>query len=131
MKFYIKEEEYKRISKENNVLKLYYLFQTKEYSVEPFENCFELNLDIKLLSILNTTEQITMNTKLNLKLIELDISNRLKNTLKTNNLIYMKDVIHKTEGELLNYNGFGRKQLVELKDIVKNQGFCLGMKKYS
>lgn len=57
-----------------------------------------------------------------------DISVRLRNCLSTANIVYIGDLIQKTEKELRKIPHLGRKSLDEAKDFLKEFGLELGIK---
>ncbi len=59
---------------------------------------------------------------------ELELSVRSYNCLKNENIIYVGDLVTKTEADMLKTANFGRKSLNELKDNLKNMGLNFGMK---
>jgi DNA-directed RNA polymerase subunit alpha len=59
---------------------------------------------------------------------ELELSVRSYNCLKNENIIYVGDLVTKTEGEMLKTANFGRKSLNELKDNLKLMNLGFGMK---
>ncbi len=59
---------------------------------------------------------------------ELELSVRSYNCLKNENIIYVGDLVVKSEGEMLKTANFGRKSLNELKENLKNMGLNFGMK---
>jgi DNA-directed RNA polymerase subunit alpha len=59
---------------------------------------------------------------------ELELSVRSYNCLKNENIIYVGDLVAKTESEMLKTANFGRKSLNELKDNLKAMGLNFGMK---
>ena len=59
---------------------------------------------------------------------ELELSVRSYNCLKNENIIYVGDLVVKTEIEMLKTANFGRKSLNELKDNLKSMGLSFGMK---
>ncbi|MBC6438136.1 MAG: DNA-directed RNA polymerase subunit alpha [Rhodobacteraceae bacterium] len=60
------------------------------------------------------------------KVDELELSVRAANCLKNDNIIYMGDLIQKTETELLRTPNFGRKSLNEIKDMLSGMALALG-----
>ncbi|MDR1032198.1 MAG: DNA-directed RNA polymerase subunit alpha [Holosporales bacterium] len=58
---------------------------------------------------------------------ELELSVRSMNCLKSDNVVYIGDLVHKTEGEMLKTPNFGRKSLNEIKDTLSQMGLHLGM----
>lgn len=59
---------------------------------------------------------------------ELELSVRSYNCLKSENIIYVGDLVSRTEAEMLKTANFGRKSLNELKDNLKAMGLSFGMK---
>lgn len=59
---------------------------------------------------------------------ELELSVRSYNCLKNENIIYVGDLVSKSEAEMLKTANFGRKSLNELKDNLKIMGLSFGMK---
>ncbi|MGI9511957.1 MAG: DNA-directed RNA polymerase subunit alpha C-terminal domain-containing protein, partial [Anderseniella sp.] len=58
---------------------------------------------------------------------ELELSVRSANCLKNDNIVYIGDLIQKTEGEMLRTPNFGRKSLNEIKEVLAQMGLHLGM----
>ena len=61
------------------------------------------------------------------KVDELELSVRSANCLKNDNIVYIGDLIQKTEGEMLRTPNFGRKSLNEIKEVLASMGLSLGM----
>jgi len=61
------------------------------------------------------------------KVDELELSVRSANCLKNDNIVYIGDLVLKTEGEMLKTPNFGRKSLNEIKDVLGNMGLRFGM----
>ncbi len=61
------------------------------------------------------------------KVEELELSLRAFNCLKKENIVYIGDLVSKTEGELLRTPNFGRKSLNEITEVLKQMGLHLGM----
>ncbi len=59
---------------------------------------------------------------------ELELSVRSYNCLKNEDIIYVGDLVTKSESDMLKTANFGRKSLNELKDNLKNMGLNFGMK---
>lgn len=59
---------------------------------------------------------------------ELELSVRSANCLKAANIQTIRDLVQKTESEMLKYRNFGKKSLQEIKDILAEMGLSLGMK---
>ena len=49
------------------------------------------------------------------------------NCLKNDNIIYIGDLVQKTEAEMLRTPNFGRKSLNEIKEVLASMGLRLGM----
>jgi DNA-directed RNA polymerase subunit alpha len=62
------------------------------------------------------------------KVDELELSVRSANCLKNDNIIYIGDLVQKTEVDMLRTPNFGRKSLNEIKEVLTNMGLHLGMK---
>ncbi len=76
------------------------------------------------------TEQVTelaFNPALLKKVDELELSVRSANCLKNDNIVYIGDLIQKTEAEMLRTPNFGRKSLNEIKEVLAAMGLHLGM----
>lgn len=58
---------------------------------------------------------------------ELELSVRSANCLEAANIITIKDLVTKTEPEMLKYRNFGRKSLNEIKEILSEMGLSFGM----
>ena len=61
------------------------------------------------------------------KVDELELSVRSANCLKNDNIVYIGDLIQKTEAEMLRTPNFGRKSLNEIKEVLAQMGLRLGM----
>jgi len=61
------------------------------------------------------------------KVDELELSVRSANCLKNDNIVYIGDLIQKTEGEMLRTPNFGRKSLNEIKEVLATMSLSLGM----
>ncbi len=75
-----------------------------------------------------TPEVPKFNRNLLRKVDELELSVRSANCLKNDNIIYIGDLVQKTEGEMLRTPNFGRKSLNEIKEVLAQMGLHLGMK---
>ena len=58
---------------------------------------------------------------------ELELSVRSANCLKNDNIVYIGDLVRKTEAEMLRTPNFGRKSLNEIKEVLSTMGLRLGM----
>lgn len=61
------------------------------------------------------------------KVEELELSVRSANCFKNDNIVYIGDLVQKTEGEMLKTPNFGRKSLNEIKDVLAGLGLKFGM----
>jgi len=61
------------------------------------------------------------------KVEELELSVRSANCLKNDNLIYIGDLVQKSEAEMLRTPNFGRKSLNEIKEVLGQMGLSLGL----
>ncbi len=61
------------------------------------------------------------------KVDELELSVRSANCLKNDNIVYIGDLVQKTEAEMLRTPNFGRKSLNEIKEVLSAMGLHLGM----
>ena len=64
-----------------------------------------------------TIPELAFNPALLKKVDELELSVRSANCLKNDNIVYIGDLIQKSEGEMLRTPNFGRKSLNEIKEI--------------
>ncbi len=71
--------------------------------------------------------QLPFNPALLKKVDELELSVRSANCLKNDNIVYIGDLIQKTEAEMLRTPNFGRKSLNEIKEVLAAMGLHLGM----
>jgi DNA-directed RNA polymerase subunit alpha len=68
-----------------------------------------------------------INKNLLRKVDELELSVRSANCLKNDNIVYIGDLIQKSEAEMLRTPNFGRKSLNEIKEVLAQMGLHLGM----
>jgi len=61
------------------------------------------------------------------KVDELELSVRSANCLKNDNIIYIGDLVQKSETDMLRTPNFGRKSLNEIKEVLSQMGLHLGM----
>ncbi|MDR2902117.1 MAG: DNA-directed RNA polymerase subunit alpha [Lactobacillales bacterium] len=71
--------------------------------------------------------ELPFNRNLLLKVDELELSVRSSNCLKNDNIIYIGDLVQKTEAEMLRTPNFGRKSLNEIKELLAGMDLHLGM----
>ena len=75
----------------------------------------------------DSTDQLSFNSNLLKKVEELELSVRSANCLKNDNIIYIGDLVQKTESEMLRTPNFGRKSLNEIKEVLTQMELNLGM----
>lgn len=61
------------------------------------------------------------------KVDELELSLRASNCLRSENIVYIGDLVWKTEQEMLRTPNFGKKSLDEINSVLKEMGLSLGM----
>jgi len=71
--------------------------------------------------------ELPFNRNLLRKVDELELSVRSANCLKNDNIVYIGDLVQKTESEMLRTPNFGRKSLNEIKEVLAQMGLSLGM----
>lgn len=71
--------------------------------------------------------ELAFNPSLLKKVDELELSVRSANCLKNDNIVYIGDLIQKTEAEMLRTPNFGRRSLNEIKEVLAAMGLHLGM----
>jgi DNA-directed RNA polymerase subunit alpha len=72
-------------------------------------------------------DDLPFNRNLLRKVDELELSVRSANCLKNDNIVYIGDLVQKTEQEMLRTPNFGRKSLNEIKEVLGSMGLGLGM----
>jgi len=88
-----------------------------------FVNFEEPERDQKIESV----PELAFNPALLKKVDELELSVRSANCLKNDNIVYIGDLIQKSEAEMLRTPNFGRKSLNEIKEVLAQMGLHLGM----
>jgi DNA-directed RNA polymerase subunit alpha len=71
--------------------------------------------------------EMPFNKNLLRKVDELELSVRSANCLKNDNIVYIGDLVQKSEQEMLRTPNFGRKSLNEIKEVLAQMGLSLGM----
>lgn len=74
------------------------------------------------------TSKSRVNENLLRKVDELELSVRSTNCLENADIKYIGELVQKSENEMLRTKNFGRKSLNEIKEILHEMGFSLGMK---
>ena len=69
-----------------------------------------------------------VNENLDKSVEELELSVRSYNCLKNANIRTIRELVQKTEAEMLKTKNFGRKSLNEIKEILHSMGLSLGMR---
>ncbi len=72
-------------------------------------------------------DDLPFNRNLLRKVDELELSVRSANCLKNDNIVYIGDLVQKSEQEMLRTPNFGRKSLNEIKEVLSSMGLVLGM----
>ncbi len=72
-------------------------------------------------------DELPFNKNLLRKVDELELSVRSANCLKNDNIVYIGDLVRKTEAEMLRTPNFGRKSLNEIKEVLSDMGLRFGM----
>ncbi len=72
-------------------------------------------------------DDLPFNRNLLRKVEELELSVRSANCLKNDNIIYIGDLVQKSEADMLRTPNFGRKSLNEIKEVLSQMGLHLGM----
>ena len=71
---------------------------------------------------------LMLNENLDKSVDELELSVRSYNCLKNANIRTIRELVQKTEAEMLRTKNFGRKSLHEIKEILTNMGLSLAMR---
>ena len=74
-----------------------------------------------------TQSEPEFNKNLLRRVDELELSVRSMNCLKNDNIIYIGDLVQKSEGEMLRTPNFGRKSLNEIKEVISGMSLYLGI----
>ena len=72
-------------------------------------------------------DDLPFNRNLLCRIDELELSVRSANCLKNDNIVYIGDLVQKSEQEMLRTPNFGRKSLNEIKEVLSTMGLSLGM----
>ncbi len=86
-----------------------------------------INFDEPEPEVVDIKEELPFNRNLLKKVEELELSVRSANCLKNDNIVYIGDLVQKTEAEMLRTPNFGRKSLNEIKEVLAKMGIHLGM----
>jgi DNA-directed RNA polymerase subunit alpha len=72
-------------------------------------------------------ESLPFDIQLLRKVDDLELSVRSQNCLKNDNIVYIGDLVVKSEGEMLKTPNFGRKSLNEIKELLQSMNLKFGM----
>ncbi len=78
-------------------------------------------------AVVEEATDLSLNRNLLKKVDELELSVRSANCLKNDNIVYIGDLVQKSEPEMLRTPNFGRKSLNEIKEVLAAMGLRLGM----
>ena len=73
------------------------------------------------------SDTLEFNPKFLKKVDELELSVRAANCLKNDNIVYIGDLVQKSEPEMMKTPNFGRKSLNEIKEVLAIMNLHLGM----
>ncbi len=100
------------------------------YAARIFQEQLSLFINFDEPKVVEKKPQITepeFNKNLLKKVDELELSVRSMNCLKNDNIVYIGDLVQKTEPEMLRTPNFGRKSLNEIKEVLNSMSLYLGM----
>ena len=100
------------------------------YAARIFQDQLSLFINFDEPKEIEKKPQITepqFNKNLLKKVDELELSVRSMNCLKNDNIVYIGDLVQKTEPEMLRTPNFGRKSLNEIKEVLNSMSLYLGM----
>jgi DNA-directed RNA polymerase subunit alpha len=95
-----------------------------------FFACF-IDFPEKSINIISTGQATVKNINhyLNIQIDDLELSVRSANCLKAEKILYIGQLVTKSESEMLKTPNFGKKSLEEIKAILISMGLSLGMSK--
>jgi len=100
------------------------------YAARIFQEQMSLFINFEEPQVVEKKPQIAepaFNKNLLKKVDELELSVRSMNCLKNDNIVYIGDLVQKTEPEMLRTPNFGRKSLNEIKEVLNSMSLYLGM----
>jgi len=100
------------------------------YAARIFQDQLSMFINFEEPKEVVTKPQVTepeFNKNLLRKVDELELSVRSMNCLKNDNIVYIGDLVQKTEPEMLRTPNFGRKSLNEIKEVLNSMSLYLGM----
>ncbi len=74
-----------------------------------------------------TKEEVVLYEKLRLPISELELSVRSSNCLREASIRTIADLVKRTEDEMLGFKNFGKKSLMEIKQLLAGMGLTLGI----
>lgn len=86
-----------------------------------------INFEEEKEEVVEKVEALPFDAALLKKVDELELSVRSQNCLKNENIVYLGDLVIKSESEMLKTPNFGRKSLNEIKDILSSYNLKFGM----
>lgn len=101
--------------------------------LNPFVQYFEIGRELQQVEKRMGIERVPeiseeeLDKKLNMSINELDLSVRASNCLETANIVAVRDLISKTEDQLLEIKNFGKTTLKEVKKKLSQLGLSIGM----
>lgn len=84
--------------------------------------------DVATATATDNQEDVDLNRKLNMSLAELELSVRATNCLESEGITTVRDLVIRTDEELLEVRNFGETTLKEVKQKLQERGLHLGMK---
>jgi DNA-directed RNA polymerase subunit alpha len=88
---------------------------------------FELP-EIQQASAKEVNDKLPFDKNLLKRVDELEFSVRSANCLKNDNILYIGDLVQRTEADMLRTPNFGRKSLNEIREVLNKMNLTLGMK---
>lgn len=85
------------------------------------------DLDEKVRDIATEFTELPFNPNFLIEIAELEFTMRTRRLLANDNIVYVGDLVQKTEAEMLRTEGLGRKSLNEIKEVLVQLGNHLGM----
>lgn len=86
-----------------------------------------VNFDEPRMANANGRNAFPFNKNLLRRVDELELSVRSANCLKAEGIIYIGDLVQRTEADMMRTPNFGRKSLNEIKEVLSQMGIGLGM----
>jgi DNA-directed RNA polymerase subunit alpha len=77
---------------------------------------------------ISTSMDAGLESKLNMSLADLNLSVRASNCLESENITTVRDLVSRTEDQLLEVRNFGETTLTEVRNKLRDLGLHLGMR---